>query len=77
MQGGSEYSFASGSGSSGGILEQAWIQKMAREIARKVKEEKERLERMENEGMNAVAEGKRREGSREGRVDDAPPAYDA
>jgi hypothetical protein len=59
-------------------LEQAWIQKMAREIARKVREEKVRLERGEAEGR----EGKRREVG-----DDAdevemermppPPAYEA
>lgn len=76
-KGGSEYSFASGSGSSGGILEQAWIQKMAREIAKKVKEEKERLERMEIEARSqAGLEGKRARRSEEPREFEAPPAYE-
>jgi len=76
-RGGSEYSFTSGSnGSSGGILEQAWIQKMAREIAKKVKEEKERLEQKEKE-MQSVADGKRRDGVAQQRPEDAPPAYGA
>jgi len=59
-------------------LEQAWIQKMAREIARKVREEKVRLERAEAKGR----EGKRREIRGDG--DDVevermppPPAYEA
>jgi len=74
-RGGSEYSFTSGSnGSSGGILEQAWIQKMAREIAKKVKEEKERLERRER-GMQNTVDGKRSEGVKQPREEDAPPAY--
>lgn len=73
MQGGSEHSFASGSGTSGGILEQAWIQKMAREIARKVKEEKDRLERMEREAMSAVAEGKSAERNAAANGDEEPP----
>jgi distribution and morphology protein 34 len=78
MQGSSEYSFASGSGTSGGILEQAWIQKMAREIARKVKEEKERLDRMEREGMSAVAGEKRAAHNKSAtRDEEAPPAYGA
>jgi distribution and morphology protein 34 len=74
-RGGSEYSFGSGSGSSGGILEQAWIQKMAREIARKVREERVRLEQAEAGGR----EGKRRDidgGSNEAEVS-PPPAYGA
>lgn len=72
-RGGSEYSFASGSGSNGGILERSWIQKMAREIARKVREEKERLERMEGRGRG---EGKRRavgDGVDGGEVEGMPP----
>jgi mitochondrial distribution and morphology protein 34 len=77
-RGGSEYSFGSGSGSSGGILEQAWIQKMAREIARKVREEKVKLERAEGGGR----EGKRRDvGGGDDEVDveaiSPPPAYGA
>jgi hypothetical protein len=59
-------------------LEQAWIQKMAREIARKVREEKVRLERREAEAR----EGKRREVGDDGDEVEAermppPPAYGA
>ena len=58
-------------------MEQAWIQKMAREIARKVKEERMRLEQVEARGK----EEKRREvdGSRD-EMDvegmSPPPAYE-
>jgi hypothetical protein len=59
-------------------LEQAWIQKMAREIARKVREEKMRLERGEAEGR----EGKRRVVGDDGdgvevEMMPPPPAYGA
>ena len=60
-------------------MERSWIQKMAREIARKVREEKQRLEWMEGRGRE---EGKRRAvgdavdgGEVEGMP--PPPAYQA
>lgn len=67
------YPFAEGgtSSSSGGILEQAWMTKMAREIVRRVEEERERTDRQ------------RVESSEKARLDDvdlaeeAPPAYES
>lgn len=66
------YPFAEGSAgsSSGGILEQAWMTKMAREIARRVEEERERGDRSR---MDRSSEKARSE-----RVEDAPPpAYES
>jgi distribution and morphology protein 34 len=62
---------AASSSSSGGILEQAWMMKMAQEIARKVQEEKDRADRRGN--------GKGREArggiwAEDGEAE-APPAY--
>ena len=58
-------------------MEQAWIQKMAREIARKVRDERVRLERAEVEGRG----GKRREVESDGDQAEMemspPPAYEA
>jgi distribution and morphology protein 34 len=65
-------------GSSGGILEQAWMNKIAREIARKVKEEQEKDER--HRVMSAQGGQKRRELDDERSLDgmsEAPPAYAA
>ncbi|KAF2430817.1 hypothetical protein EJ08DRAFT_211183 [Tothia fuscella] len=62
-------------GSSGGILEQAWMNKIAREIAKKVHEEREKDER-NRDGVSG--EGKRRELDEVRSLDgmgDAPPAY--
>jgi distribution and morphology protein 34 len=57
--------------SSGGILEQAWMQKMAYEIAKKVQEQKARAER---DGRNAQSPSKELwTGDAEDM--DAPPAY--
>jgi distribution and morphology protein 34 len=54
---------------SGGILEQAWMMKMAQEIARKVQEEKDRADnrqsRSRGRGIWAEEEVER----------EAPPAY--
>jgi distribution and morphology protein 34 len=64
-------------GSSGGILEQAWMMKMAKEIARKVKEEQDKDERRRQlrptstKGVE-VDEGRSLDG-----MSDAPPAYAA
>lgn len=77
-RGGSEYSFGSGSGSNGGILEQAWIQKMAREIARKVNEERVRLKQADAGGKEekGIEVGS---GNNEAELDrmSPPPAYGA
>ena len=50
------YPFAEGAGSSssGGILEQAWMMKMAQEIARRVEQERERADRQRGESSNSV-----------------------
>lgn len=64
-------------GSSGGILEQAWMMKMAQEIARKVQEEKDKADRSRSRGQGSSS--KREEaggGMWAGDEDvDAPPAY--
>jgi mitochondrial distribution and morphology protein 34 len=67
------YPFAEGgaSSSSGGILEQAWMTKMAREIARRVEEERERADR---ERSASSSEKARLESVRLA-ADEAPPAY--
>jgi distribution and morphology protein 34 len=62
-------------GSSGGILEQAWMMKMAKEIARKVKEEqdkdeRQRVSRPSNTKMRDVEDGRSLD-----EMSDAPPAY--
>jgi distribution and morphology protein 34 len=69
---------AASSSSSGGILEQAWMMKMAQEIARKVQEEKDKADRRGDRGRadrksaGASASG----GIWAGDEDvDAPPAY--
>jgi distribution and morphology protein 34 len=54
----------SSAGSSGGILEQAWLNKIARDIARKVDEERRR----------SSEEEERRKEHEGGRMS-APPAY--
>jgi distribution and morphology protein 34 len=81
-----KFSFGQGSptiyspteGSSGGILEQAWMTKMAKEIARKVKDEQDKDERQR---QSRPSSNKRREIDEEGRsldgLSDAPPAYAA
>jgi distribution and morphology protein 34 len=51
----------------GGILEQAWMMKMAREVGRRVEEERRRKEA---EGMRAKVAGERAAVE-----EDAPPAY--
>ncbi|KAF2200228.1 hypothetical protein GQ43DRAFT_81893 [Delitschia confertaspora ATCC 74209] len=56
---------------SGGILEQAWMQKMAMEIARKVQHEKDRVARGESP-RKAAATGGMWESDE---VGEAPPAY--
>lgn len=66
-------SYAESEGSSGGILEQAWMMKMAQEIARKVGEEKARSRSRSPLGQGA---GKRSQGLFEPEeMMDAPPAY--
>lgn len=66
------YPFAEGAAgsSSGGILEQAWMTKMAREIARRVEEERERADRQR---VESSSEKTRLESA--GRAEEAPPAY--
>lgn len=53
-----------GEGSTGGILEQAWMQKMANEIARKVEMERARQRSWQAPSEDGIAEGS-----------EAPPAY--
>ena len=67
------YPFAEGgaSSSSGGILEQAWMTKMAREIARRVEEERERAGRE----RSASSSEKVRLESVTLAAEEAPPAY--
>jgi distribution and morphology protein 34 len=64
------YPFAEGGAgsSSGGILEQAWMTKMALEIARRVEQERERVDRERVEGSSEKA---RLETA--GRAGEAPP----
>jgi distribution and morphology protein 34 len=69
-------------GSNGGILEQAWMMKMAKEIAKKVHEVQSKEERKweeNNRGTRPSSSGKRREAEAEARSEDgltdAPPAY--
>lgn len=70
-------------GSTGGILEQAWMNKMAREIARKVDEERRKGGPSSNrlseewEKVGRAEKGKRREYQAESvdGLSDAPPAY--
>ncbi|KAL5433167.1 ERMES complex subunit [Paraphaeosphaeria minitans] len=65
--------------SAGGILEQAWMLKMANEIARKVREEKDRCggSRSPNPPERRRASSKRPQGLWDGGEEciDAPPAY--
>ncbi len=65
---------SAGAGSSGGILEQAWMMKMATEIARRVAEEREKQQdpQAERRLRQSKAEEMLREREREG---EAPPAY--
>ncbi|KAF2032150.1 hypothetical protein EK21DRAFT_99244 [Setomelanomma holmii] len=59
---------------SGGILEQAWMMKMAQEIARKVQEEKDKADRLRSQGSSS--KGPTSGGVWAGEEDvDAPPAY--
>lgn len=71
--------FSSPEGSNGGILEQAWMMKMANEIAKKVREEQSKEERKWAEQGRSPAPSKRRdaaaETSSEDGLSDAPPAY--
>ncbi|KAF2821892.1 mitochondrial distribution and morphology protein 34 [Ophiobolus disseminans] len=63
-----------GASSSGGILEQAWMMKMAQEIARKVQEEKDKADR--HRGKGSRSKGAASGGFWAGDDDvDAPPAY--
>jgi distribution and morphology protein 34 len=68
-------------GSNGGILEQAWMMKMAKEIAKKVREEQSKEERKWEEsqrGSKPPVQGKREvdvETRSEDGLSDAPPAY--
>lgn len=66
-------------GSNGGILEQAWMMKMANEIAKKVREEQSKEQRKRAEQGRSPAPSKRRdaaaETSSEDGLSDAPPAY--
>ncbi|TID23488.1 mitochondrial distribution and morphology protein 34 [Venturia nashicola] len=66
-------------GSNGGILEQAWMMKMANEIAKKVREEQSKEEKKRAEQGRSRAPSKRRdaaaETSSEDGLSDAPPAY--
>ena len=60
--------------SSGGILEQAWMMKMAQEIARKVQEEKDKAD--QRRGQSSRGKGPATGGIWAGEDDvDAPPAY--
>jgi distribution and morphology protein 34 len=60
---------ASASSSSGGILEQAWLSKIAKDIARKVEEEEERRRQSAGDEKGDVR--------RESLMQDMPPAYAA
>jgi distribution and morphology protein 34 len=69
----------SSSSGSGGILEQAWMMKMAQEIARKVQEEKDKADRR---GERSRGRGQEKRGGASGgiwagdeEVGEAPPAY--
>jgi distribution and morphology protein 34 len=63
--------------SSGGILEQAWMMKMAQEIARKVQEEKDRADRRRSRGSSKGGKSGNASGGIWAGDDDvdAPPAY--
>lgn len=62
--------------SSGGILEQAWMMKMAQEIARKVQEEKDKADRAREQSSSSKREAAASGGMWVGDEDvDAPPAY--
>jgi distribution and morphology protein 34 len=62
--------------SSGGILEQAWMMKMAQEIARKVQEEKDKADRGRGSRDRKTVNGAATGGIWAGEEDvDAPPAY--
>jgi distribution and morphology protein 34 len=64
---------AESASSSGGILEQAWMMKMAQEIARKVQEEKDKSDRAKSpQSAKAVASGGFWAAADEA---EAPPAY--
>ena len=72
------YAESSASGGSGGILEQAWMLKMAQEIARKVAEEKGRASSPHGEGEASKGAGGPMAGLWAGEEEiDAPPAYQA
>ncbi|KAH6017170.1 hypothetical protein HBI83_133610 [Parastagonospora nodorum] len=61
---------------SGGILEQAWMMKMAQEIARKVQEEKDKADRRRERGSKGGKSSNVNGGIWAGDEDvDAPPAY--
>jgi len=61
---------------SGGILEQAWMMKMAQEIARKVQEEKDKADRRRERGSKGGKSSNVSGGIWAGDDDvDAPPAY--
>lgn len=61
---------------SGGILEQAWMMKMAQEIARKVQEEKDKADRRRERGSKGGKSSNVSGGIWAGDEDvDAPPAY--
>lgn len=57
-----------GNGSSGGILEQAWMTKMATEIARRVSEEREKQQDAHTPRLQPSKTGRHHD-------DEAPPAY--
>ncbi|KAF1919483.1 hypothetical protein BDU57DRAFT_512615 [Ampelomyces quisqualis] len=62
--------------SSGGILEQAWMMKMAQEIARKVQEEKDKADRGQRRRSGKIDQPSGNSGIWAGGDDvDAPPAY--
>ncbi|KAF2677459.1 hypothetical protein K458DRAFT_319586 [Lentithecium fluviatile CBS 122367] len=65
-------SYAESNASSGGILEQAWMLKMAHEIAKKVQEEKDGASRDTSPQVQAPSKGLWAGGEEE---IDAPPAY--
>jgi distribution and morphology protein 34 len=61
---------------SGGILEQAWMMKMAQEIARKVQEEKDRADNRQSRKVGKESGSRGRGIWAEEEVErEAPPAY--
>lgn len=73
----SPHSYAESTSSSGGILEQAWMLKMAHEIAKKVQEEKEREASRDRSPPPQASSKASRAGLWAGPEDEmeAPPAY--